>query len=310
MVTEKTENAVLNQMIGARMRTQKMLVGAAILLALCNPAYPCTVFFASDGKLALAGNNEDHANPEGKIWFQPAEKRKYGRVYFGVDDWIRQGGMNDQGLFFDTVWAPKLEMPELKDKGEYPGDLITQAMEECGTVKEVIALFKRLGPFYDPTPIPSVTGAMIFADKSGDSVIIEGGVHIRKKGRYQVMANFYQSRPELGNTLPGRDTIAKQVLEASPQISVDLFRRILAATHLDHEVGFSRPTVYSNIYDLKKGLVYVYHFHNFENAVVIDLADELKKGEHSYDLTSLFGPTYAFDIYRKGYRQSLKSEGP
>jgi hypothetical protein len=124
------------------------------------------------------------------------------------------------------------------------------------------------------------------------------------------MANFYQSKPALGNMLPGRDVIAKQMLEASPQISVDLFRRILAATHLDHEVGFSRPTVYSNIYDLKKGLVYVYHFHNFENAVVIDLADELKKGEHSYDLPSLFGPTYAFEIYRKGYRQSLKSESP
>jgi len=292
------------------MKMRKSMIGALVLLALCSPAHPCTIFFAHDGERALAGNNEDHANPEGRIWFMPAEKGKYGRVYFGVDDWIRQGGMNDQGLFFDTVWAPKLEMPELRDGRDYPGDLITKAMEECATVQEVIALFKRLGPFYDPTPIPSVTGAMIFADKNGDSVIIEGGTHIRKRGRYQAMANHYQSRPELGNMLPGRDDIAKQMLEGSPEISVDLFRRILAATHLDHEVGFSRPTVYSNIYDLKKGLVYVYHFHNFENVAVIDLAEELKKGKHSYDIPSLFGPTYAFEIYKKGYRKFLESQSP
>jgi hypothetical protein len=99
----------------------------------------------------------------------------------------------------------------------------------------------------------------------------------------------------------------EEMLEGSPKISVDLFRRILAATHLDHEVGFSRPTVYSNIYDLKARRVYVYHFHNFENAVVIDLAEELKKGEHSYDLPSLFGRTYAFEVYRNAYRQSLES---
>jgi hypothetical protein len=216
--------------------------------------------------------------------------------------------MNDQGLFFDTVWAPRLEMPHLKGRAEYPGDLITKAMEECATVEEVISLFQRQGPYYDPTPIPSVAGAILFADKNGNSVIIEGEVQISKSGSYQIMTNSYQSRPELGAVLPGRDVIVEEMLEGNPKISVDLFRRILAATHLDHEVGFSRPTVYSNIYDLKRNRVYVYHFHNFENAIVIDLAEELKKGAHSYDLPSLFGPTYAFEVYRKAYRQSLESD--
>ena len=47
-------------------------------------------------------------------------------------------------------------------------------------------------------------------------------------------------------------------------------------------------TQYSNVYDLKKGLVFLYHFHNFEEVVCIDLKKELEKGAHEIDLPSLF----------------------
>lgn len=50
-------------------------------------------------------------------------------------------------------------------------------------------------------------------------------------------------------------------------------------------------TVYSNIYDLKKGLIHVYNLRNFKEAVVLDLAEELKKGERRVELPSLFKPT-------------------
>ncbi len=63
----------------------------------------CTVFYAADENVALAGNNEDWNNPLTKIWFLPPEEAKYGRVYVGFDDFSPQGGMNDQGLFFDGL---------------------------------------------------------------------------------------------------------------------------------------------------------------------------------------------------------------
>jgi hypothetical protein len=47
-------------------------------------------------------------------------------------------------------------------------------------------------------------------------------------------------------------------------------------------------TVYSNIYDLKKGIVTTYLLRNFEEAVVLDLAEELKKGQRRIELASLF----------------------
>jgi hypothetical protein len=73
-------------MTGGNMRTLKALATVTFLLTFYGSASACTVFFAFDGELALAGNNEDHANPETRIWFLPAEEGKHGRVYFGCDD--------------------------------------------------------------------------------------------------------------------------------------------------------------------------------------------------------------------------------
>jgi hypothetical protein len=58
----------------------------------------------TDGQRVLVGNNEDSKIPYTRVWFVPAEKDQFGRVYFGYDNWIPQGGMNDQGLFFDYFY--------------------------------------------------------------------------------------------------------------------------------------------------------------------------------------------------------------
>jgi hypothetical protein len=55
-------------------------------------------------------------------------------------------------------------------------------------------------------------------------------------------------------------------------------------------------TQYSNIYDLTNGLVYVYFLHDFDNEIIFNLSEELKKGHHYYDLPSLFGKDLKYDI--------------
>ena len=78
---------------------------------------------------------------------------------------------------------------------------------------------------------------------------------------------------------------------------MELFRDVLNATH--QELPYY-PTLYSNIYDLKKGLIYLYYYHDFENVVVIDVAAELAKGFHYYSLASLFpSNTEAVDFERQ-----------
>ncbi len=269
-----------------------------LLLALSPAALPCTMFYAfHDGK-AFAGNNEDFWISDTKVWFVPAEDGKHGGVYFGFEERFAQGGMNDQGLCFDGFATGSCPLKNQEGKESYDGNLIQKAMDECGTVEEVIALFER----HD---LRFLENAMLmFADRHGDSVIIEGDELLRKEGRFQVVTNFYQSRsaPE-AYTCP-RYRLATEILEANEELSVDLCRRVLAAVH--NEEG--APTQYSNVYDLTKGLVYVYHFHNFENAVVFDLAEELKTGARTLELPSLFPETFAASQFAAKRKRQIEDE--
>ncbi len=43
--------------------------------------------------------------------------------------------------------------------------------------------------------------------------------------------------------------------------------------------------------------MYVYHFHNFENVVVLKIRDELAKGKVVYNLPDLFPETHAYESF-------------
>jgi len=71
--------------------------------------------------------------------------------------------------------------------------------------------------------------------------------------------------------------------------SAGVMRDILDAVHASGVVN----TLYSNVYDLTEKIVYLYFFHDFEEAVAIDLAAELEQGFHVIDIASLFPPNSA-----------------
>jgi len=260
-----------------------------------TPLFACTVFYAAQGDMVLAGNNEDWMNPLTKVWFEPAEKGEYGRVFFGFDNFYTQGGMNEKGLFFDVTAANLVEVPVNSKKPIYKGNLIREKiMPECATVKEAIRLFKQY-------QAPHKWKAMyIIGDSTGDSAIIGPYGVIHKKGNYQVATNFYQTKVKSGKISCERYKLAMDMLGKCTNISIDYFRQILAATHTE---GDYINTLYSNIYDLKNRMIYLYHFHNFQNEVVIDFKEEIKKGRHSYDLPSLFPKTHAAESLISAYKK-------
>jgi hypothetical protein len=242
------------------------------------PDTGCTVFYASDGQLALGGNNEDYVIPFTKVWFIPAQDGQYGRVYFGYENFIWNGGMNDQGLFFDAMAVDEWVAVPRDGKPAYEGTLADKAMAECATTDCVLALFEQYHTH------DAWRHQFLFGDATGTSAIIEPLTVLRNEGGYQVGTNFYQSTtPENARTCP-RYRAAKGMLKGADAVSVDLFREVLDATHLK---GPSY-TLYSNIYDLTNRVVYVYYFHDFENVVVLDLEEELAKGARVVDLPSLF----------------------
>ena len=204
-----------------------------IVVILTNPmAYACTAFMMTDCEVVLVGNNEDSKIPYTRVWFIPAENDRFGRVYFGYDNWNPQGGMNDQGLFFDYFSVKKSEIKQSKEKPQFPGPPTDTIMAKCATVEDVIEMLSKYYVKWNPKI------QMFVVDKKGDSAIIEGETIVRNCDAYQVVTNFRLSKiPE--DQRPCRwpawscsryKKAEKRLLESDTP-TVAHFRDILKATH-------------------------------------------------------------------------------
>ena len=250
----------------------------------------CTIVTMAKNGVVLAGNNEDWYEPRTKIWFVPASKEAYGRVYVGFDhapihDRF-QGGMNDQGLFMDMNAVKPTGWQGKPGKSRFHGDLVEHILSHYSTVDEVVE-------FFEQHDVPDLNMLRVpVADAKGESVIIEWGKgqvqFLYKEDCYQIATNFIQSNYENPEEYPcHRYKIADRILRKAATASVDLIRSVLSATHSEH---ISR-TLYSNICDLQKKRIHLYFFHNFEEAVIFDLDTELTKGKAEYPIPSLFATT-------------------
>jgi len=256
---------------------------AAIML------FPCSVFKISHQGTVLAGNNEDYSDPMPHIWFIPPSPGKYGRVYFGYSQNYPQGGVNDQGLFFDWVagyWTGWQRTPE---KPEFNGNLNVTLLAHCATVEDAIKLYKK----YDYRGFKAAR--ILLADRSGASVIIgwqNGELHFhRSSGGVQA----------LGYKEAVAKSQLKKLIDKSHGLSIDDAKNILDATHQE---GLY-PTQYSNICDLTNNMVYLYLFYDYQKMVRFNLAEEFKKGEHDYRMLTLFPDHPRAHAYNENYKKEM-----
>jgi penicillin V acylase-like amidase (Ntn superfamily) len=279
---------------------KRKIVGIIFLMLLIGTislqVTACTGFTASDNENVLVGCNFDWSqNFNVYMHFFPAEEEKFGRVIF--DMWyptedntnyiLPKQGMNDQGLYYDIVLSPILHPVNSKDKpifysddpDYYASSYWAYCLAKCSTVSEVLEVFDQYNLevmyFFQ----------LFFVDRFGDSVIIEGDDIIYREGDFQVVSSFLQSHPELGGigTAFERYYTAVSMLENMSEFSVDYFTLICDSTDLD-------ITVFSNIYDITKGKMYIYYYMNYETVLEIDFNQELSKGKSRIHLGSLFEP--------------------
>jgi hypothetical protein len=132
-------------------------------------------------------------------------------------------------------------------------------------IQEVIVLFEK----YDSTFMNSFM--TIVVDASGAGFVTQGGIIYTKNEKFFAVGRGQK--------------IANQRLKDAPEISIELFRSIVSDVHVEGVV----KTLYSNVYDLKNQVIYLYYYYDFENPLRIDLRDHLKKkGTCSYHLGHLF----------------------
>lgn len=252
---------------------------------LFSTGFSCLILFLTDGKNILVANHEDWYARDAEVTFVPASPKKFGMVYFDfASEKTAQGGMNTEGLFFDGTRTPNAKYPLNNQKKDCHCYIWTKILEECKTVDDAIN-------YVQTYRVPELEDVHImFADKYGNSAVIgvyneQLQVH-RRMGNYQLLTNFNLSNPSYGGEPKcSRYATADSMLHVDSSATIANLEKIMSRTNQED------LTIYSNIYNLSTGDIYVYSLYtrnNFTNKVKLNLATELKKGRHTLLIKKLF----------------------
>lgn len=249
----------------------------------------CTIITASQGDVVLFANNEDWISPDTYYWTRPGSNHTYGAIYFGFDDFYPQGGMNERGLAFDINGLPAVALNPDRELPGTPINFGAYMLERAATVDEAIDLLSGFS-WGD-----SLSGQIHIADATGAAAVMSAGADgelaFTRKDRgdgYLVSTNFNLAYPENGTLPCWRYDRATEMLDRIFErsvLDVEQLRMVLDAVHQE---GPSVNTVYSNIFDLRQGVVYLYHWYQFDEAVVLDLEEVLAQDASSARIQSLF----------------------
>jgi hypothetical protein len=279
----------------------------------CGGAAPsgCTVFTVSKGERVFFGGNDDYINPDSYYWVDPGGVQSYGAIWIGTPDNVQQG-VNEKGLAYDANGLPRVNVnphlerqPVVGDYNSYP----IHILHACATVEQVIAWVKAHqwhSYMHDQ---------MQFADARGDAVIISAGkdgelVFTRKPpgDSFLVSTNFNVANPSNGNYPCQRYQTATARLSELVRGAVDLTAQDAAGV-LDavHQEGSASWTIESMVADLPNGVVYLYYFHQFDQPVVLNVAEEIASPRAGGPLSDLFPEDVQLEAARR--YQNIQSRG-
>jgi hypothetical protein len=242
----------------------------------------------------LFGNNEDFSNPNTYLWVVRPSEETYGGVYLGYQPGRPQGGINEMGLAFDALALPAAPLnpqPGLPPKGSSDSAFLGRMLSRNETVEEAISFAQS----YDWGA--SITFQVLLADATGDAVIISAGpdgelAFARKPGGdgYLVATNFNRANPEIrygGYPCSRYERAAAMLAQTAGEadLTAGYLQSILDAVHAE---GAKENTLYSNVFDLQSGVIYLTYWHQFDEVVTLSVAEQIDRGASPVRLRELF----------------------
>jgi hypothetical protein len=265
------------------MKNKLIIVLAVILLLNPITGSACSMYKITKNGRTFVGNNEDFLSPNNQFWFEVAGDKKFGVMYMGLLNNFAQGAINEAGLVFDAFANPELPITNTVGKTKISiGKAIRNIMQSMSTVEEVKEYLETIN-------LSSLSSSMIvFVDKSGTYLIVEGDLLISGEESEKSFSNFYYSQiksvedvdiprfqegQKFLNTTNGKATLdyCSDAMKSMKNVSSDLF-----------------STQFSTVYDLTSLKIRVYLYHDFTEYVELDLIEELKKGSHKTMMVDLF----------------------
>ncbi|HRE74581.1 MAG TPA: hypothetical protein PK798_13605 [Flavobacteriales bacterium] len=251
-----------------------------------------------DGK-TVVGCNHDTWYTTPKIWFATAKNsNEYGAAFTGArptgaNKTAPQSGMNEKGLAFSRLAAyhPKQQNPfpkRLKVGNEV--DYLEDILHKCATAKEVRNYIEK----YDHSVFHD--HVFIYIDTNGSYLIVEPYMLIEGNDSNYVLSNFCPSitdpvkARQLERYRNGEDYLKTQ--DVTPSLAY--FTALSDTMHVCRKRN-GDGTLLTSIWDTKEGSVNLFFYHNYDSTVQFNLSEELAKGDHIIDVSTLFPANPEFE---------------
>lgn len=248
----------------------------------------------------MVGNNEDSWRHTAQISFVPATNGRYGVAYVGYSDkTAADGGVNEYGLAFDGFTMP--HKPHLKEadpgKKDFTFQQIHLVLEKCKNVQEAYSFLLQYNlQLLNGSPLFN-GGMVLFIDANGEYLTLEADTMMLGNNDKLVLANFSPSATKDLNTIK-IERYCKGVQFLSNKLDTSLaFCTALSDTMSVCRNKVGDGTLYTSIYNLNEGLIYLYFFHDFQHVVTFNIKEELAKGKHAFPISQLFPPSEAYNKF-------------
>jgi hypothetical protein len=275
---------------------------AAVALGLPGLTMACSALaVVKDGRVMLGGNNDTAYSDVLRLRATPGRDGQYGRVCLSsevVAGWSPFGTLclNDAGLAVTHANTPSGGLPHDPEKPQIRHNFIEKVVAEAATVKQAVALVRA----YTFPPQHEAGMHMMLADSSGDAAVIEwsGGEMkvIQREGPALFMTNSLLSKPETAGGPNSRYNRGLRMLPALKDASADSVFSVLREVSVGAVIhGKEVGTLHSGVWDVTRGELHLVYRRDFDHPRIFKLSEELAKGEHSVDLTTLFPKPVPFE---------------
>jgi hypothetical protein len=275
------------------------LTATIITIVICGfflipDSYACSMFKITLHGKTMVGNNEDFWNPNDRIWFEKGKNSEYGAFYVGFDNFWPQGGMNQAGLVFDGFAEDYKAIADTIGKKPLPMDFLKEIMRKCETVDDVKNYLSK-------SNLSGLeTSMFFFVDKTGKYLVVEGDSLIIGNNEHYIASNFYPSQIKNECDVPlSYFQKGRKYLENNKDTSVAFCSSVMDTMHQERVWGAG--TMYTTIYDLKEGAIYLYFFRDYKQVIKFNLNEELVKDNHSLVVPDLFPENKKGQDFLKNY---------
>ncbi len=258
-------------------------------------AHSCSTYKVTVGGKTMVGSNYDTWFESPRIWF---ETTGYGASFSGArqegqNKFAPQTGMNEYGLAFVTLATatpengiPPVNKMRIENRTNYLKDIL----HKCKNTDEAKAYIEQ----YDHSTLSQ--DVFFYVDRGGNYLVVEPYKILSGNEAKYVLANFCPS------TINDFDEI-KQVrykkgvayLQNKIDTSIEFCTSLSDTMHVCRE-KIGDGTLLTSILDLNDCDIYLNFYHDYNHQVKLNLKKKLLKGNHSFEIASLFPPN---DEYKK-----------